>query len=572
MASKAAVHIDEAAVMHEFVASCGKFPIQYTPEWFTMSHVTIGGSDMESLRSDMGALTAKKIKQVDDERTGANVVAHAPAIPSQSTNPAVPDDVECTLAAERENAQPEIVLASGTVIDDDDVYVSPQCASAQGPAPAPAPAPVVSSRKPSRPGKRVACEYVVGIADDDDVYVAPSAPVLATELPPVSPIPKGSKRAELAELQGMARPVPLIASGLEAPRPSETQIAPSSDATIYRDPITHAIIEPRPNARPCAQPDAAAVAQVPLEPGKPKNVFDEVPMGWGTFFEPLLCSYIARRANLTIDGRAISYQAGPFRYSPDGLFVDHAGHAVLLEMKNPFMRVWRTWDTARNDQLIEPHLSQPHPEEVPPQYIGQLQLGLHLIECVSYAYYVEAIYRRANSYGRSAAIKMQGMAKVRDASTIESGVTGIYHRGPRLARRALHDFSSRDNDDLLCEVLTHLRDGENSYVPLYFASETDQTPFTSVGQLPDAFPACADASTPTNMHLFGYIPWNLIGVHSARVDRAPNYIGQDLISRATSVVADIHRRCDALPSVEKRTPSAACPSTPCAQDVSRPKP
>lgn len=278
-----------------------------------------------------------------------------------------------------------------------------------------------------------------------------------------------------------------------------------------------------------------------------------VAMGWGTLFEPVLCNYLAQRLNIPILCRSVSFFKDPFRFSPDGVLCDANSAAVLLEMKDPFVRIWQGWDVAQNDQLVPPHNAHPNPNAVPPHYIPQLQLGLHLIEFLAYALYVEAAYRRANSYGNACAIGLQRMRELRNASVLDTGIIGFYHAFGTGDLETVYNFSTIKNDLLLCHILTHQREPTDGgvFVPLYFREpsldatqareELPTSMSTTVMVAQQVFKSPEELPLAYNgLPLFGYMPWNLLGIHSVRVERDPSFMTATMLKNAQFVSNYIH--------------------------------
>ncbi|MCK9603325.1 MAG: YqaJ viral recombinase family protein [Candidatus Omnitrophica bacterium] len=269
-----------------------------------------------------------------------------------------------------------------------------------------------------------------------------------------------------------------------------------------------------------------------------------VSMGWGTLFEPLLCNYIARRLGARIHCRAVSYFKDPWRFSPDGLLRDENGALALLEMKNPFMRVWGGWDAAQNDQFRAPHEQPARAGDVPPHYVAQLQMGLHMMPFLDYAFYVEAMFRRANSRGFPCALGFQKMRGVRDAPKLASGIIGFYHPSGAGTLSGAIDFSATDNDIALCRVLAGQRAGADSFIPRYFAPADDTAPGAPADYELTARPIARKRELPlchAGLPLFGYMPWNLLGIHSARVDRDPAFMTASAHAAASDIVATVRK-------------------------------
>jgi hypothetical protein len=305
-----------------------------------------------------------------------------------------------------------------------------------------------------------------------------------------------------------------------------------------------------PAAAPAAMSGGAAHEDeadgVPSEDEEPDikvlSMTPGVAMGWGTLFEPLLCNYTSSRLGAPIECRSSSYFKKPWRFSPDGVFRDANGDYALLEMKNPFVRVWSSWSAENNDSFFDPRELLSAPEDVPSHYNPQLQMGLHLIDFLSYAFYVEAIYRRAMYVeGPSRAVGVQRMRDIRDASILDSGIIGIYQEGRTRAtnKSGVYNFGDSDNDVLLCNVLSHQRDGAASFVPSYFREDGSSIPpsgtqsvYKSVKELPAIF---------MGKPLFGYMPWNLHGVHSVRVNRAAGFLTPAMCANAHQIAALVNR-------------------------------
>lgn len=324
-----------------------------------------------------------------------------------------------------------------------------------------------------------------------------------------------------------------------------------------------------------SQPIEAEIITIPIDPKediKAISMSGDVAMAWGTLFEPVLCNYVAQQMGLPIYCRSVSYFRDPFRFSPDGIFCDSQGQATLLEMKNPFLRVWPTFNVSRNNQFELPHSSTPCPGDVPSHYVPQLQLGLYLLPFLQYSYYVEAIFRRANIRGISCAIGLQKMREVRDASIMESGVIGFYHSSGTGNLETAYDFRSTANDLMLCNVLTHQRsnDGSEVFIPLYFPPpEPNQivpvsdNPILPVSQCIDRYSSSTEAHavpfirtakelplTYDGKPLFGYMLWNLLGVHTVRMERDPQFMTETMRKNAVFVASYV-RNCFDMSFVQR---------------------
>jgi hypothetical protein len=268
-------------------------------------------------------------------------------------------------------------------------------------------------------------------------------------------------------------------------------------------------------------------------------------MGWGTLFEPILCNYLVRRMKLQIVCRDITYVTpdAPFRYSPDGAFIDEKGEIVLLEMKNPYSYLWNTFEQDANEQYIAPHLAESHPEQIKPGYIAQVQGGMHILRKymqlpVSYAYFAEAIYRRINRYGSPSAVNMQRMRDIRDAPAIESGIIGFYHN---IKLRKVIELT-RENDAILCHILSHMRAGiDGTFDPLHF-DKNDQI-ITKVTQLPRVH---------DGKHLVAYLRWSMLGLHTTRVSFDPSFWSQAIVDRAQSVRDFVRKMKDRATTDEQK--------------------
>ena len=552
--------------MQQFLDECKQYPRQYSPEWFNSSHVTIGGSEMEALMGNTTELCKKKAAQIASEQTKREDAREHMGSCATTVEPLASHASTSSTCEHTERSGSAIVsldsnASMGNI--DDDVATPEMFARAN----------TLASTSTQTCTQRPIVTHCT-ITDTSDVVDDVATPEMFLHANA-----RASSCMQTSDVvDDVATPEMFARASSCMQTHAQTRAQPSD---IVDDDVATPEMFARANA--CMQTHAQTHVQTSAQPTvthraivepcparKEISIYDSgVPMGWGTMFEPLLCSYVERRANLVVKGRSISYMPGPFRYSPDGLFEDHAGDCAILELKNPFTRVWQTWSVGANDQFVDPHLAQPAAREVPPQYVGQLQLGLHLIKCAKYAYFVEAVYRRATMQGRVSAIKMQSMAKVRDARVIESGIIGFYHACTgdsntyidlKRARDSPINFSSRTYDEELCYVLTHLRDGDNSFYPRYFqhidgvARAHSSVPYTSVSQMPktitmsdldddeDADDGVDDASgstdvdEPKNLYLIGYMPWNLIGVHTVRVDRDPSYISDTIVARAKEIV------------------------------------
>ena len=283
-----------------------------------------------------------------------------------------------------------------------------------------------------------------------------------------------------------------------------------------------------PSGTPCADAEPSI---------KVMSMTAGVLMGWGTLFEPELCNYIARKLAIPIECRSVSYFNTPWRFSPDGVFRDASGRYALLEMKNPYVRVWSGWDETHNDQFIAPDVASNSTmsatDGVPPRYIPQLQMGLHLFPFLSYAFYVEAIYRRAGDRG-PCAVGFQKMNGMRNAQVLDAGIIGFYQTSGTGDPDTAFDFGTSKNDLVLCHVLAHQRDGDDSFIPMYFVdqdlNEVQQCchVFKNVSELPREY---------NGKPLFGYMPWNLIGIHSAVLQRNTSFLTDTMHKNANVISA-----------------------------------
>jgi hypothetical protein len=285
-----------------------------------------------------------------------------------------------------------------------------------------------------------------------------------------------------------------------------------------------------------------------------KREKDVVAMGWGTLFEPLLCNYVAWRINSRISCRDITHltEGAPFRYSPDGAFIDVEGAPVLLEMKNPFSRCWDSWAPDRADQLIAPHLSPNDPGAIYSHYLPQVSAGMLLMRGAisresamnfAYAYYIEAIFRRTSRQGAPSAVTWQKMSwggrNIRDTEALDYGIIGIYHNAGAGTREGAIELS-RDRDGTVCHILSHLRGGiDGTFDPYYFADGSD--PDESGTDAHFTHPVCRKLSDlPTHWKgkpLFAYLYWSLYGIHSGRLDApSPDHkMDARLASRASAI-------------------------------------
>lgn len=375
----------------------------------------------------------------------------------------------------------------------------------------------------------------------------------------MTPVARGELVSTMDEIQMINSPI------VKTPQTTRGELVSTMDEIQM---IAPAGSSAPPEAAPQREPtEVSEVVDEPLDDAldiRKISMSGPVAMGWGTLFEPLLCNYLAGRLHLTIDCRTVSYFKNPWRFSPDGIFRDSAGDCALLEMKNPFRRIWDGWVPEHGDQLDgdDPHaFAESRADAVPTNYMPQLQMGLHLFPFLKYALYVEALYRRATrpcegKGARSYGIGMQKMQKVRDAAIIDAGIIGIYHPSGCGDRAKAHNFGSIGNDLLLCHVLTHQRSGADSYVPLYFA-QTPDTKSTGTGTslevncLPvfkniDDLPLQFDGKP-----LFGYLPWHLHGLHAAKIMRNPSFLTESMQKNA-QFIATFVRACKQLPSIEQK--------------------
>jgi len=285
--------------------------------------------------------------------------------------------------------------------------------------------------------------------------------------------------------------------------------------------------------------DLQVIEQTAPVPASVKDAVGEFAMGWGTLFEPLLCEYIARTLHVDIRCRSASYFNGSFRYSPDGAFIDALKAYVLLEMKNPALRIWPGF-AANPNSLADPSTLVSNPRGVPTHYLPQLQAGMRLMPFIQYALYTEAIYRRAtNPGGYITAVGMQRMIGLRDVAEqykatrgtpcLDCGVIGFYYsRAP--PRNVPINFGSRANDEELIRAITHMR-CDDPFVPAYFGSTG--LPFANKSEIP---------RESGGLILYGYMPWNLIGIHAERVDRDEAAIPRAVLDNADSIIASV-REC-----------------------------
>lgn len=364
-----------------------------------------------------------------------------------------------------------------------------------------------------------------------------SSAIISTTAPATAPAPAPAPKKSATSLARTDEEFVMVRTG----------IASSSSVQVRMD-----------CAEPKVEPEIITIPINPKEDIKAISMSGDVAMAWGTLFEPVLCNYVAQQMGLPIYCRSVSYFKDPFRFSPDGIFCDSQGQAALLEMKNPFLRVWPTFNISRNNQFELPHSSTPCPGEVPSYYVPQLQLGMYLLPFLQYSYYVEAIFRRANTRGMSCAIGLQKMRDVRDAPIMENGVIGFYHSSGTGNLETAYDFRSTANDIMLCNVLTHQRsnDGSEIFIPLYFpptepepasaaasASALDSTEASTEARavpfikMPKELPLTYD-----NKPLFGYMTWNLLGVHTVRMERDPQFMTETMCKNAT-FVATYARNC-----------------------------
>lgn len=318
--------------------------------------------------------------------------------------------------------------------------------------------------------------------------------------------------------------------------------------------ITIAPIRENPASFEFEEPVVADPAPSPLDTIR-AHENSQAMMGWGTLFEPVLCNYLAQRMNLRIVARDITYitrnESGlddPFRYSPDGAFIDENGQIVLLEMKNPYSYICPAWSQANNDQYVAPHLCPSHPEHVKPAYVAQMRGGMSVISHyhklpIAYSYFAEAIIRRTQWTARGlvpTAHNVQRMAGVRDAPPLVQGVIGFYHReGPESRRNVI--ILNREQDNFLSHILTHLREGiDGTFDPLYFKdtsfaddSGTDEHPahefITRPQDLPRTHP------NDESKRLIAYLHWAMLGIHTTRIPFDPNFFNDTLLNSARTV-------------------------------------
>jgi hypothetical protein len=340
----------------------------------------------------------------------------------------------------------------------------------------------------------------------------------------------GSEMNDLAQ-----SPLDLVANKLRKTLPH----APPSESAIPTVRVvparTHAHVDSMMGISILGSDKPTTIDEPPPANIKTVSLAPEVAMGWGTLFEPVLCEYVARRLAQPIECRAVSYFKDPWRFSPDGVFRDADGNCALLEMKNPYTRVWANWDATRNDSFALPGALSSTPAEVPDHYIPQLQMGLHLIPFLAYAFYVEAIYRRATLRGTSCAIGLQKMRDVRDAPILDTGIVGFYHPAGTGNLKTAHNFGSLENDFILCHVLTHQRAGADSFVPVYA--------FKSPRDLPKEH---------EGIPLFGYMPWNLLGVHAVKVVRDPQFMTAQKEENARIITAIVREQINSATTHEQK--------------------
>jgi hypothetical protein len=270
----------------------------------------------------------------------------------------------------------------------------------------------------------------------------------------------------------------------------------------------------------------------PIVAGEKPRYFDadgKYAMGWGTLFEPLLCEYISRKMNLKIDARSASHFDGPYRFSPDGAFIDANGDCGILEMKNPFMRPLPNFDAQNNDILTAPHMLVPNSSEIPAHYHAQLQSGLRAMPFAKYAYFVEAIYRRVHlNSGKPSGVVFQKVEAYRSAPLLDRGVIGFYHTNGCGNRENAIPLTRNYDDTAVIDVLSHLHCND-AYIPYYFGQ--DGLPNATVEDLPETW---------QDKPLYAYMSWGMFGIHSARVNRDDAFFSPTITNNATCIAEAVH--------------------------------
>lgn len=266
----------------------------------------------------------------------------------------------------------------------------------------------------------------------------------------------------------------------------------------------------------------------------------EFDLGWGTLFEPLSCNYIAQRMNAPIFGRSVSYFSETFRFSPDGFFIDANGHPASLEMKNPSRRIPKDWSAEDNDKFELPHLMKSTKEaesSINPKYYAQIQLGMHIMPFLAYGLYVDCVYRRKGTYG-ACAVRMQTMRGVRGAKILDEGIIAFYHTSGAGTRESAHDFSERTEelDTILVRVVSELR-AADPFIPLYFPKPDDgadlyhwRPVFKDITEVPLSY---------QGKPLFGFLPWQLLGIRAVRIARDAHFITQECVANIATITTFI---------------------------------
>lgn len=292
-------------------------------------------------------------------------------------------------------------------------------------------------------------------------------------------------------------------------------------------------------------------------------------MGWGTLFEPALCSVIEQRIGAPIECRSTCVFKNNMRYSPDGVFLDPSanGAPTILEMKNPFMYVWKGWDADHNDLftpapdtvLGERYANGTYNACVKPDYIQQMQAGLYMLPFTQSALFVEAIMRRAawcgNGITKPRALGIQKTNMVQNATPLATGIIAFYHADYENADAQTHapyDFRNIKYDHILADALAHQRDGTNTFSVFYGPWRNlakDENHEYETESILRELPREHDGKP-----LFGYMQWLMLGIHAVRVKRKQLFdqTMQSTYRPIIDTIADLVRAGDALPTIEQK--------------------